>query len=49
MANADYIAKATGSNAVGAFLIDTGGSNQTQVAAARQQRLGTAAAITNIT
>jgi putative ABC transport system permease protein len=49
VANADYITKTTGSNAVGAFLVDTGGSNQTTVAADLQQRLGTAATITNIT
>jgi len=49
VANADYITKATGSNAVGAFLIDTGGTNQSAVAANLQQRLGAAAVITNVT
>jgi putative ABC transport system permease protein len=49
VANADYIAKATGSNAVGAFLVDTGGTNQGAVAADLQQRLGAAAAISNVT
>jgi len=49
VANADYISKATGSNAVGAFLIDTGGTNQGAVAASLQQRLGAAATITNVT
>jgi putative ABC transport system permease protein len=48
VANADYITKATGSDAVGAFLVDTGGSNQSGVAAALQRRLGAAATITNI-
>jgi len=48
VANADYITKATGSDAVGAFLVDTGGSNQTRVAADLQQRLGAAATITNV-
>jgi putative ABC transport system permease protein len=49
VANADYITKVTGLNAVGAFLIDTGGTNQSAVAADLQQRLGAAAAITNVT
>ena len=49
VANADYIAKVTGSDAVGAFLVDTGGSNQARVATDLQQRLGAAAAITNVT
>jgi putative ABC transport system permease protein len=49
VANANYITKATGSNAVGAFLIDTGGSNQSAVAADLQKRLGAAATITNVT
>lgn len=49
VANADYITKVTGSNAVGAFLIDTGGTNQSAVAADLQQRLGAAAAVTNVT
>ncbi len=49
VANADYIIKATGSDAVGAFLVDTGGSNQAGVATDLQQRLGASAAITNVT
>jgi len=49
VANADYIAKATGSNAVGAFLVDTGGTNQSAVAASLQQHLGAAATITDVT
>jgi len=49
VANADYITKVTGSDAVGAFLIDTGGTNQSAVSADLQRRLGAAAAITNVT
>jgi len=49
VANADYITKATGSNAVGAFLVDTGGNNQSAVEANLQQRLGAATTITNVT
>jgi putative ABC transport system permease protein len=49
VANADYITKVTGSDAVGAFLVDTGGSNQSAVAADLQHRLGAQAAITNVT
>jgi len=49
VANADYITKVTGSDAVGAFLVDTGGSNQSAVAADLQHRLGAEAAITNVT
>jgi putative ABC transport system permease protein len=49
VANANYITKVTGSNAVGAFLIDTGGNNQAAVAADLQRRLGAAATITDVT
>ncbi len=49
VANADYITKVTGSDAVGAFLVDTGGSNQSAIAADLQDRLGAQAAITNVT
>ncbi|MDA8436070.1 MAG: ABC transporter permease [Actinomycetales bacterium] len=48
IANADYIAKATGSNAVGAFLVDTGGQNTAAVATALHDRLGAAARVTDI-
>ena len=34
VANSDYITKVTGSDAVGAFLVDTGATNQARVAAA---------------
>jgi putative ABC transport system permease protein len=49
VANAAYVAQATGSDAVGTFLVDTGGTNQGQVAAALRQRLGTSATVTDIT
>jgi len=49
VANADYITKVTGSDAVGAFLVDTGGTNQSAIAADLQRRLGAQAAITNVT
>ncbi|MFF7977057.1 FtsX-like permease family protein [Streptomyces sp. NPDC007905] len=49
VANASYIARATGSDAVGAFLLDTGGSHQKQVAAQLRGRLGTSATITDLT
>ncbi|MFI1294198.1 FtsX-like permease family protein [Streptomyces sp. NPDC020792] len=49
VANASYIAKATGSDAVGAFLVDTGGTHQKQVATALRRRLGTTATVTDLT
>ena len=49
VANADYVAKATGNDAVGAFLLDTGGTDQKAVAARVQAKLGPAAAVTDIT
>jgi putative ABC transport system permease protein len=49
VANADYVARTTGSDAAGAFLVDTGGRNQPAVAAALRQQVGTAATITDIT
>jgi putative ABC transport system permease protein len=48
VANASYVAAQTGSNAVGAFLIDTGGQNVTSVAQAVQARLGASATVTDI-
>jgi len=48
VANADYVAKATGSDAVGAFLVDTGGAGQASVAGALRARLGTSATVTDI-
>ncbi|MEP7369684.1 MAG: ABC transporter permease [Dermatophilaceae bacterium] len=49
VANADYITTVTGSDAVGAFLVDTGGTNQSAIAAELQQRLGATASVTNVT
>jgi putative ABC transport system permease protein len=49
VANADYVGKSTGSDAVGAFLVNTGGRNQQAVAAALRQQLGTSATVTDIT
>jgi putative ABC transport system permease protein len=49
VANSDYVARATGSNAVGAFLVDTGGSGQQAVAAGLQQKLGASAKVTDLT
>jgi putative ABC transport system permease protein len=48
LANADYIAKMTGSNAVGAFLVDTGGRKVTSIAATLRHQLGTTATVTDI-
>ena len=49
VANADYVAQQTGSDAVGAFLIDTGGRNQSAVAAALRDKVGTTATVTDLT
>ncbi|MEH0661070.1 ABC transporter permease [Streptomyces stelliscabiei] len=49
VANAAYVAKATGSNAVGAFLLDTGGAHQQQIAAHLRKQLGTGATVTDLT
>lgn len=49
VANADYIAKTTGSNAVGAFLIDTGGTHQKSVASTLRGQVGTTATVTDVT
>lgn len=49
VANASYVAKATGSDAVGAFLLDTGGTRQNQVAARLRHQLGTGATVTDLT
>ncbi|WP_275295177.1 FtsX-like permease family protein [Amycolatopsis sp. La24] len=49
VANADYLARVTGDDAVGAFLVDTGGTGQANVAAALRSRLGDTAAVTDIT
>ncbi|MFF4756293.1 FtsX-like permease family protein [Streptomyces sp. NPDC002514] len=49
VANASYLARATGSDATGAFLVDTGGSGQRAVADRLRQRLGTDATVTDLT
>lgn len=49
VANADYVAKATGSDAIGAFLLDTGGKNHAAVAAAVHKQLGDTAKVTDLT
>ncbi|MFE8944377.1 FtsX-like permease family protein [Streptomyces sp. NPDC007856] len=49
VANASYIAKATGSDAIGAFLLDTGGTHQKQIAAQLRGQLGTSATVTDLT
>ena len=48
VANADYVAARTGSDAVGTFLVDTGGQNSTDVATGLRARLGTTATVTDI-
>ncbi len=49
VANAAYITRMSGSDAVGAFLVDTGGRDQAAVAAALRTRLGPTAAVTDLT
>ncbi|MFE5540114.1 FtsX-like permease family protein [Streptomyces sp. NPDC056519] len=49
VANAAYIARQTGSDAVGAFLLDTGGVHQQAVAARLRERLGATATVTDLT
>ncbi|MEW2471342.1 FtsX-like permease family protein [Streptomyces sp. NPDC046994] len=49
VANAAYITKTTGSDAVGAFLLDTGGTRQKQIAAHLSKQLGTSATVTDLT
>jgi putative ABC transport system permease protein len=49
VANADYVARATGSNAVGAFLVQTDGTNPATVAGRVRSLLGTTANVTDIT
>ncbi len=48
VANAGYVARQTGSDAVGTFLIDTGGANTTAVAARIAELVGTSATVTDI-
>jgi putative ABC transport system permease protein len=48
VANADYVARATGSPAVGTFLVQTDGTNPSVVAHRVQAQVGTAAKVTDI-
>jgi putative ABC transport system permease protein len=48
IANADYVAKATGSDAVGAFLVDTGGASPTAVAGRIRQVVGAQAEVIDV-
>jgi putative ABC transport system permease protein len=48
VANADYVAQATGSDAVGAFLVDTGGRDTAAVADRLRALLGPSATVTDI-
>jgi putative ABC transport system permease protein len=49
VANADYVAKQTGTDAVGMFLVDTGGSSPVAVARHLRSNLGPSATVTDIT
>lgn len=48
VANADYIARMTGSDAVGTFLVQTDGTNPTLVARRVRDAVGTSAAVSDI-
>ncbi|HZA11413.1 FtsX-like permease family protein [Mycobacterium sp.] len=48
VANAGYVSQQTGSDAVGTFLVDTGGRNTASVAAGLRDLLGTSATVTDI-
>jgi putative ABC transport system permease protein len=48
VANADYVAKATGSDAVGAYLVDVAGARPSVVAGRVRDVVGTSAAVTDI-
>jgi putative ABC transport system permease protein len=48
VANQSYVSQATGSDAVGAFLVQTSGSSPSAVAHRIQRQLGTSAKVTNI-
>jgi putative ABC transport system permease protein len=49
VANAGYVARSTGSSDVSAFLLDTGGIHQREVAARVRSRLGTRVAVSDLT
>jgi putative ABC transport system permease protein len=48
VANASYVAQQTGSNAVGTFLVDTGGTNQGSVADKVRAAVGTTGSVSTI-
>jgi putative ABC transport system permease protein len=48
VANAGYVAKTTGTDAIGSFLIQTGGTNPTTVAGRVRSLVGTSAKVTDI-
>jgi putative ABC transport system permease protein len=48
VANADYVARSSGSDAVGSFLLQTGGNDPAQVARRVRSVVGTGAAVTDI-
>jgi putative ABC transport system permease protein len=48
IANASYVAQRTGSDAVGSFLLNTGGSNSSAVAARARKVVGSSVAVTDI-
>ena len=48
VANSDYVAAQTGSDAIGSFLVDTSGSSPAAVAATMRRELGTIASVTDI-
>ncbi|MGI8754329.1 MAG: ABC transporter permease, partial [Acidimicrobiales bacterium] len=48
LANADYISRQTGSDTVGAFLVDTGGTNIAAVAARVRSQVGSVATVTDL-
>src|SRR5262249_40612629 len=48
VANADYVARATGSNAIGTLLVDTAGRSPAAVGADVQRVLGTGAVVTDL-
>jgi putative ABC transport system permease protein len=48
VANAGYVARATGSDAVGSFLVQTDGTGPAQVAAGLRRQVGTSAQVTDL-
>ena len=48
LANADYVARMTGSSTIGAFLVDTGGTGIASVADQLRATVGTSATVTDI-